>query len=115
MTTEDENSLIANRRGKLDKLRENGQAYPNHFRPSHLAGDIKARFESMEKSELDAQSDDERTVTIAGRMMTRRVMGKNSFAHVRDVSGSIQIMVARDELPWPPPACCFWSGSTSGW
>jgi len=94
----DENALIAQRREKLNKLRQVGNAYPNHFRPDSQAAEIKARFGDMEKAEIDAIDEDQRLVTIAGRMMTRRVMGKNSFAHIQDVTGQIQIFVARDDL-----------------
>jgi len=94
----DENALIALRREKLGKLRESGIAFPNHFRPDSLAGEIKARFGDLDKPQIDAIDDSQRTVTIAGRMMTRRNMGKTTFAHIQDVTGQIQIFVARDDL-----------------
>ena len=95
----DENALIAQRKAKLAVLREKGNAYPNQFRPTALAEDIKQHYQSMGKEEIDAIDPEQRQVSIAGRMMTKRVMGKNSFAHVQDMSGQIQIFVSRDSLP----------------
>lgn len=91
-----EEDLIAERRKKLAELREQGQAFPNSFRPDSLASDLHQAYGDKSKEELEQQS---QTVSIAGRMMTRRVMGKASFAHIQDMSGKIQIYVKRDELP----------------
>ena len=55
---------------------------------SHHSKDIKDNFESLEEKE----------VTVAGRMMSKRVMGKASFCHIQDLKGTIQSYVARDEL-----------------
>ena len=84
----------AQRRAKLAELRARGQAYPNDFRPDARAGDLHARFAETSAEDLDGEP-----VAVAGRMMTRRLMGKASFAHLRDVSGDIQIYVRRDALP----------------
>ena len=82
----DENHIIAERRAKLTALREKGQAFPNDFRREHLASDVIASYGEKNKEELDAIGAE---VTIAGRMMLKRVMGGASFATVQDMSGRI--------------------------
>ncbi len=90
-----EAALIAQRRAKLEQLRASGNAYRNDFRRDALAGDLHARF--VEASAADLETSPLR-VAIAGRMMTQRVQGKTSFAHIKDMSGSIQLFVKRDLL-----------------
>lgn len=92
----DENKLIAQRRDKLSKLREQGNAYPNHFRRDSLSANLHAEYDSLSKEEL---ADKNIQVTVAGRMMLQRIMGKASFASIKDMSGSIQLFVQRDSLP----------------
>ncbi len=84
------------RRKKLAELRQSGRAYPNDFRRDTLAQEIHARFGEVDAQTLEAQP---HKVVIAGRMMTQRIMGKASFAHLLDSSGRIQIYVRRDDLP----------------
>ena len=96
LETVDENKLIAQRREKLSKLREQGNAYPNHFRRDSLAANLHAEYDSLSKEEL---ADKNIRVSIAGRMMLQRIMGKASFATIKDMSGSIQLFVQRDSLP----------------
>jgi lysyl-tRNA synthetase class 2 len=84
------------RRERLAELRAAGNAYPNDFRRDALAADIHERFGDLAAEALDAEKP---RVVIAGRMMTRRIMGKASFAHLQDSSGRIQIYVRRDDLP----------------
>ena len=96
---QDENHIIAERRAKLTALRADahesgGQAFPNDFRRDHLAGDLAATYADKTKEELDALNDGAgATVTIAGRMMLKRVMGGASFATVQDMSGRIQLYI----------------------
>ena len=92
----DENKLIAQRRAKLTELREKGGAFPNDFRRNTVAGEIMAEYEEKTPEELEELGI---RVCIAGRMMSRRVMGKASFAHLQDMSGRIQLFVQRDNLP----------------
>ena len=94
-TTENLNDELAQRRQKLAGLREQGVAFPNDFRRDALAANLHAEFDEKSKEELIPG----KTVKIAGRMMTRRIMGKASFATLQDMSGKIQIYVARDDLP----------------
>jgi lysyl-tRNA synthetase class 2 len=92
----DENKLIAERRGKLDLLREGGNAYPNDFRRNALAGQLHQTFASHEDTVL---REEHVKVAVSGRMMVKRVMGKASFIKLQDRSGQIQIRVERDRLP----------------
>jgi len=92
----DENKLIALRREKLAALREQGNAFPNDFRRDCMAGELHAKYSEMEADELEALG---QRVRVAGRLMSRRIMGKASFAHVQDMSGRIQLHVQRDRLP----------------
>ena len=87
---QDANQLIQVRYEKLHELQANGK---NPFEitkydVTHHSTDIKDNFESLEGQE----------VTVAGRMMFKRVMGKASFCNVQDLKGRIQAYVARDEI-----------------
>jgi lysyl-tRNA synthetase class 2 len=96
--TQDENKLIAERRGKLAALREKGIAFPNDFRRNVMAGEIHAKYHELDAAALEAQPV---RVSVAGRMMSRRVMGKAAFAHIKDMSGQIQLFVQRETLGQP--------------
>ena len=96
MSEIDEHEQIAQRREKLSALRENGVAFPNDFRRDVLAGELHAKYGEATPEELEASP---LRVRIAGRMMTRRIMGKAAFAHVQDMSGQMQLYVTRDTLP----------------
>jgi len=91
----DENQLIAERRAKLARLREDGNPFPNDFRRDALAGDLHATFESHSSESLDAQPV---RVHVAGRMMFKRVMGKASFAKLQDGTGQIQLYLQSNAL-----------------
>ncbi|MCG1055112.1 lysine--tRNA ligase [Mycetohabitans sp. B5] len=86
----DDNAIIAERRDKLRALREQGVAYPNDFRPENNAADLHARFANTDKDAVEAHA---LNVSIAGRMMLKRVMGKASFATVQDGTGQIQFFI----------------------
>jgi len=92
----DENKLIALRREKLAAIREQGNAFPNDFRRDCMAGELHAKYGDMDGEELESAG---QRVRVAGRLMSRRIMGKASFAHVQDMSGRIQLFVQRDRLP----------------
>lgn len=87
---QDTNALIQVRKDKLNDLMERGKNpfEITKFDVTHHSQEIKDNFE-----ELNGQ-----TVTIAGRMMSKRVMGKASFCHVQDLKGTIQSYVARDGI-----------------
>jgi len=92
----DENKLIAERRDKLKSLRNQGVAFPNDFRRDSLSGELIAEYDGKSKEELEEMS---QRVKVAGRLMSRRIMGKASFVHIQDMSGRLQLYVARDNLP----------------
>ena len=96
MSDQDDNKLIAERKSKLEVLRQAGNPFVNDFQPEHLAQNILNDYNHLSKEDLEEKSI---KVSIAGRMMLKRVMGKASFATVQDSSGKIQIFVTRDELP----------------
>ena len=90
------NNELKARREKLSALREKGVAFPNDFRRDTTSDRLHADYDSKENDELEALGVE---VSVAGRMMTRRIMGKASFATLQDVGGQIQIYVSRDDLP----------------
>lgn len=92
---QDENKLIAQRREKLSAIRELRQAFPNDFKQENHAAEVLAGFADKSPEFL---IENPVKVAIAGRMMSRRVMGKASFANVQDGSGSLQIFVQRDRV-----------------
>ena len=92
---QDENQIIAERRGKLRALRERGQAYPNDFRRDALAGALHEMHDGKTNETLEAAPV---AVAVAGRMMLKRVMGKASFATLQDSSGRIQLYITNDAL-----------------
>ena len=87
---QDLNQILKVRREKLAELQANGKDPFQivKYDVSHHSQDIKDHFEELENQ----------TVTVAGRMMSKRVMGKASFCHVQDLKGTIQSYVARDSL-----------------
>jgi lysyl-tRNA synthetase class 2 len=89
----DENTIIQERRAKLQELRQAGVAFPNHFKPEHLAQTLHQDYDAIDKPGLEEKNIH---VVVAGRMMLKRVMGKASFATIQDGSGRIQLYVARD-------------------
>jgi len=91
----DENHLIAERRGKLAKLREDGIAYPNDFTPDATAAQLHHSYGAQDKDSLAALGV---RAKVAGRMMLKRVMGKASFATLQDSTGRIQIYLDKGAL-----------------
>jgi lysyl-tRNA synthetase, class II len=96
MSEQPENALIAERRRKLEALREAGEAYTNDFRRNALAEELHLAFGEIEGETLEREGV---RVAVAGRMMAKRVMGKASFARLEDMSGAIQLFMQRDGLP----------------
>jgi len=89
----DENSIISERRSKLEELRKLGIAFPNQFKPENLSSDLHKNYDDDNKETLEKKSIE---VSVSGRMMLKRVMGKASFATIQDNNGRIQLYVARD-------------------
>ncbi len=92
---QDENHLIAERRAKLDKIREEGIAFPNDFVPEDKALKLHEQFDALDKETLDPKKV---PAKVAGRMMLKRVMGKASFATIQDSSGRIQIYLDKNSV-----------------
>ncbi|WP_174871922.1 lysine--tRNA ligase [Pectobacterium polaris] len=92
---QDLNNELKARREKLVALRETGIAFPNDFRRDSTSDRLHAEFDAKENEELEELGIE---VTVAGRMMTRRIMGKASFVTLQDVGGRIQLYVSRDDL-----------------
>ena len=95
-TQTDENKLIAERRRKLTTLRDEGNAYPNDFRRNALAEELHQSYGGHEAEHL---VEEDVQVSVAGRMMVKRVMGKASFIKLHDRSEQIQVRLERDRLP----------------
>jgi len=93
---QDENKLIAERRAKLDALREQGNAFPNDFRRNAIAEELHQTFHAHDN---EALAEEKVEVSVSGRMMRKNVMGKASFIALQDRSGRIQVRVERDRLP----------------
>jgi lysyl-tRNA synthetase class 2 len=91
----DEGKLIAERRRKLDSIRERGNAYPNDFRRNATADELQQTFHEHEDERL---REEDVHVAVVGRMMVKRVMGKASFIKLQDRSGQIQVRLERDRL-----------------
>ena len=101
----DDNQLIAERREKLRALREiqaggGGVAFPNNFKPANRAAQLHLEHGGVDGEALEASAIG---VSVAGRMMLKRVMGKASFATIQDgslgeVGGRIQLYVTRDAV-----------------
>ncbi|SFF43445.1 lysyl-tRNA synthetase, class II [Paenibacillus algorifonticola] len=88
--------LLQIRRDKLDELRGLGiDPFGSKFERSHNAKDIVSAYESFTKEELEEKAEQ---VSIAGRIMQKRGMGKASFAHIQDLSGKIQIYARKDTV-----------------
>jgi len=90
---DEDNKLTEERREKLKALRASGIAFPNDFRPKHHMSELAASYGSLDKPALEAQGV---RVSVAGRMMLKRVMGKASFATLQDGSGRLQVYVSND-------------------
>ncbi len=89
------NEQIKQRQHKLSELRKLGNAFPNDFKRQDLAQDLLGYYKDYENEALEAKPI---VVSVAGRMMTRRLMGKASFVHLQDMSGRIQLYIRQDAL-----------------
>ncbi len=91
----DENKLIAERRAKLAALRAGAAPFPNDFRRDALAGELQHAFGERSGEWLEAHPT---RVTVGGRMLLKRVMGKASFVNIADRTGQIQLFLQKDAL-----------------
>ncbi len=92
----DETEVLHVRQQKLAELREGGFNFPNQFRREHLAEPLMSQYGTRSKEEMAEENIE---VSVAGRIVLRRVMGKASFIHLQDVSGRIQVYIRQNDLP----------------
>lgn len=96
-TLEETNELIAQLQSKLDDIKASGkQPYPNQFKRSDFAADLQAQFDGVSKEDIEAKvaAGEKVQVQVAGRVMLNR----GAFIVIQDMSGRIQLYVARKEL-----------------
>lgn len=93
-----EKNLIDERRAKLAALREAGNAFPNDFRREDFSSDLHRQYGEHSNEVLEAEL---KTVSVAGRMVLKRVMGKASFATIQDMNGRIQLYITNDNVGAP--------------
>ena len=91
-----EEGLLEERRKKLEELRGKGEAYGNSFQPQNTAKEIIDQYGEFTKDELVKKNI--KDLSIAGRVILKRVMGNASFATLRDASGDIQIYVTKNNV-----------------
>jgi lysyl-tRNA synthetase, class II len=87
-----------NRTRKLAEIRAGGiDPYPHRFEPSETAKDLHQKFHEVEVGHSDdAIAGNTQPVSVAGRLVLFRAMGKNAFAHIQDDTDRIQVMFNRD-------------------
>jgi len=96
MSQEELNDQVRVRRDKMTSLRESGiDPFGKRFERTHDTQEIKELYDQLSKEELDEKSV---SVTIAGRIMTKRGKGKAGLAHIQDLPGQIQIYVRQDAV-----------------
>ena len=91
-----ENDLILQRKAKLAELRSEGNAYPNDFRRDSLSQDLHAKYGEFDNEAFEANP---KNVSVAGRIMLQRIMGKASFITLQDMDGQIQAYLRSNDLP----------------
>ena len=91
-----EKAIIEERRRKLEQLRDKGEAYGNSFKPKNNAKNLHEEYGGFSKDELSEKNI--KDISIAGRIILKRVMGNASFATLRDSTGDIQIYVTKNNV-----------------
>ena len=91
-----EEGIIEERRKKLEVLRSNKKAYINNFYKENYAKDLISHFSQLTKEELEEKNIT--GISVAGRVVLRRIMGNASFATIRDGSGDIQIYISKNTV-----------------
>jgi len=96
MSQEELNDQLLVRREKMSTMRENGlDPFGKRFDRSHYSRDLLNQYGELEKDELDGKNI---TVSLAGRIMTKRGKGKAGFAHIQDLKGQMQIYIRQDAV-----------------
>ena len=93
INTDDENKLVAERRAKLAAIREQGNAFPNEFRPQNQAQDLQESHGDKTKEALEEAAE---VVSVAGRIIRNR----GAFMELQDGSGRIQLYVTKEARPF---------------
>ncbi len=96
MTSEETNRIVKELYQKVERFREAGiEPYPNRAQVSHLIGDVLSAYSEVEDEERLAQAGE---FKLAGRIVSLRFHGRASFAHLRDMSGQIQLYFREDKV-----------------
>ncbi|HEY4553297.1 MAG TPA: lysine--tRNA ligase [Bacillaceae bacterium] len=96
MNHEELNDQLLVRREKMNEMRQKGiDPFGKKFTRNANAKELIETYNNLEKEELEAK---EVSVSLAGRIMTKRGKGKAGFAHIKDLTGQIQIYVRKDEV-----------------
>jgi len=91
-----EASILEERRRKLEELREQNIAYINDFVPTHRSMELHDSYGHLSKEELE--SENIKDLSVAGRIVLKRVMGNASFVTIRDGSGDIQAYITKNNI-----------------
>ncbi len=92
---QDESDIVAQRKAKLETLRQQGNAFPNDFRRKHTAVELHTEHGKKSKEGL---AEEKFETVIAGRIMLRRAMGKASFVTLQDRTGKIQAYIRQNDV-----------------
>ena len=91
-----EASILEERRRKLEELREQNIAYINNYTPANSSKDLHDKYGHLNKEELESKKIT--NLSLAGRIVLKRVMGNASFVTIRDGSGDIQAYVSKNNV-----------------
>ncbi|OUU79212.1 MAG: lysine--tRNA ligase [Gammaproteobacteria bacterium TMED78] len=89
----EENKLISERKKKLNSLKKREKVYTNSFRRNAVSDHLHQTYGNKSKESLEKEDS---IISIAGRIMAKRIMGKSSFFNIQDGSGSIQLFLKKD-------------------
>ncbi len=92
---QDTHDIIEQRRGKLTEWRGKEKAFPTDFRRTAFAADLLKQYADKTEPELEAHPVN---VKVAGRIMTRRMMGKASFTHIQDMTARMQLYIRQEDV-----------------
>ena len=91
-----EASILEERRKKLEELREKNIAYINDYVPTHHSKELHDSYDHLSKKDLEAKKIN--NLSLAGRIILKRVMGNASFVTIRDGSGDIQAYITKNNI-----------------
>ena len=91
-----ESSILEERRRKLEELRERNIAYINNYTPTNSSKDLHDAYDHLNKEDLESKKIT--NLSLAGRIVLKRVMGNASFVTIRDGSGDIQVYITKNNI-----------------